>query len=302
MMEEFIIGVDSGGTSTVAEAYSLDGQLIGRSQTGFGNLLIDKEKALANLKEAVTSVLDPLDAKYCKGILLGIAGIDTGDYKQFVYNLFADLNVKKVIVNDAWLAHYALLEGEDGCLVISGTGSVAIGRYNGEEARVGGWGHLLGDEGSGYAISRRLIKDVLTAYDDNREWRPLEQKLFNQGLFQEPFEIARFVYQASKDQVADLSKFISQEADKQDEQAIAILEQAGEDLGRQVLQLFHKLGQPDVKRVAVTGSVLQKNTIVYKSFKDKILSEVESCQFVRKQISNTVGALYYFKKKGISKD
>ena len=39
MMEEFIIGVDSGGTSTVAEAYSLDGQLIGRSQTGFGNLL-----------------------------------------------------------------------------------------------------------------------------------------------------------------------------------------------------------------------------------------------------------------------
>lgn len=78
MIEEFIIGVDSGGTSTVAEAYSLDGQLIGRSLSGFGNLLIDKEKALANLKEAITTVLEPLDAKYCKGILLGIAGIDTG--------------------------------------------------------------------------------------------------------------------------------------------------------------------------------------------------------------------------------
>lgn len=295
-MTEFIIGIDSGGTSTVAEAYDLEGQLIGRAQTGFGNLFMDEMKALENLRQAIVEVLRPLNSAYCKGIVLGIAGIDTGDYKQVVYDDLADLELNMVIINDAWLAHYALLAGKDGCLIISGTGSVALGRYKGEEARVGGWGHLLGDAGSGYAIAKRLIQDVLAAYDAGREWSPLEKKAFEQGIFQDPFEMARFVYQSNKDQIADLSIFISEEAAKQDDQALAILQEAGADLGVQALQLLDKLGQPKQKRIAVTGSVLEKNDIVYQAFQDKILSQVETCEFIRKDVSNTIGALYYFKK------
>ena len=164
-MKEFIIGVDSGGTTTIAKAYALDGQLLLSAQTGFGNLFIDEIKALEHLRQAIDSLFTTLDLAYCKGIVFGIAGIDTGDYKQVVKNAFADLNFPVVLMNDAWLAHYALLSGEDGCLVISGTGSVALGRYGDKEARVGGWGHLLGDAGSGYTIAKGLIQYVLSAYD-----------------------------------------------------------------------------------------------------------------------------------------
>lgn len=295
-MKDFIIGVDSGGTTTIAKAYDLKGQLITRTQTGFGNLLVNESKALEHLKQAINTLLDKLDITYCKGIVFGIAGIDTGGYKQLVYNAFKDLDLNIVIMNDAWLAHYALLAGEDGCLLISGTGSVALGRYNGKEARVGGWGHLLGDAGSGYAIAKHLIQDVLAAYDTGREWSPLENQLFLKGIFTDPFEMARFVYHSSKDQVADLSKFIAKEAEKGDKQAIAILKEAGVSLGIQVLQLFQKLDNPEQKRIAVTGSVLVKNDIVYQAFQDKVLSEVKNCEFIRNEVSNTIGAFYYFKK------
>ena len=76
------------------------------------------------------------------------------------------LNSRIVIVNDALIALETGAPGQPGVVIISGTGSIAYGRNAaGEAARSGGWGYVLGDEGSGYWIGRAALRAVLRAAD-----------------------------------------------------------------------------------------------------------------------------------------
>lgn len=296
-MTEYVIGIDSGGTSTVADAYDVNGKILAHVKAGFGNLLNNQETALKNLRSVVEKIQSELGSKNCQAIIMGVAGIDSGDFKQIIRQTFSHVSAEIVLLNDAWLAHYALLKGKDGCLIISGTGSIAIGRYQEKEARSGGWGNLLGDEGSGYAISKQLIVSVLDAYDENRRYSSLEQKLLEEYGFETVFELVKFVYSSSKDQVAQMASFIAEAAENNDLQALSILEQAGQDLGLLALKLIHKLEMENNINIAITGNVLVKNEYVFRSFKEKILENIKEVQFIRSEQANTVGAYYYFYKE-----
>ena len=233
----------------------------------------------------------------CKAIVLGVAGVDSGNFKQTILDAFSSYSAEIIVLNDAWLAYYALLNGQDGCLIISGTGSILIGRSQGKEERVGGWGNLLGDQGSGFDIAKNLIMSILSGHDKNRPLSRLEQKLFAELDFETPFELVKFVYSSSKDEVANLSLFIAEEAERKDKQAIALLEKAGEDLGKQTILLLKKMDIHGTKKIAVTGNVLLKNDTVYRSFQNKVLEKYKDCEFMRRNISNTVGGYYYFKNQ-----
>lgn len=295
-MIDYIIGVDSGGTSTVADAYDLNGNLLLSADAGYGNLLVNQKAALENLKKTVDEVISNLGAKNCKSIIFGIAGVDSGNHKQTIFDAFEDYSPEIVILNDAWLAHSALLNGKDGCLIISGTGSIAIGRYLGMKKRVGGWGNLLGDRGSGYDIAKKLIVSLLNGYDKNRPMTKLERGLLELLGFTNPFEIVRYVNESSKDVIAKLSIFIADEADNQDKQAIDLLEEAGEDLGSQAIMLIEKLDFQSDIYIAVTGSVLLNNELVYQSFRRKVKKNLKKCNFIRKKVSNTIGGYHYYKR------
>src|SRR5699024_12661753 len=106
------------------------------------------------------------------------------------------------------MAHYALLDGEDGCLVISGTGSIVIGKFNESESRVGGYGNLLGDEGSGYDIAKELIKSDLNYFEKGEEFSDLEEKLMKKGNFSTIFVLVKYVYDYIQNQYDILSLFV----------------------------------------------------------------------------------------------
>lgn len=294
-MSEYVIGVDSGGTSTIAGAYDLDGNLLMSAKAGFGNLLMNKKLGLENLKQVVNEILTNLGQENCQLIIFGIAGIDSGNFKPMIQEAFSNNQMKCVFLNDAWLAHYALLNGQDGCLVISGTGSIAIGRYQNNKKRVGGWGNILGDEGSGFDIAKNLIKSVLNSYDNNETLTKLEQKLLVELSLSSPFELVEFVYSSSKDQVAQISLFVSEEASNNNNQAIKILKKAGKSLGEQAIKLLNKIDMQNNLKVAVTGNVLIKNNLVYEAFKDTVSATFGECKFIRKDRANTIAAFYYFK-------
>jgi N-acetylglucosamine kinase-like BadF-type ATPase len=295
-MKDYIIGVDSGGSSTLADAYDLNGNLLLSADAGYGNLLVNKKIALQNLKKVIEEITLNLGITNCKAIIFGIAGIDSGNYKQTIFDAFEDYSPKKIILNDAWLAHYALLDGKDGCLVISGTGSIAIGRYLGTKKRVGGWGNLLGDNGSGYDIAKKLIISILNAYDENRSMSKLERGLLDFLEFTNPFELVRYVNASSKDLIAKITLFVADNVNKDDEQAINLLEEAGIDLGLQAIMLIEKLNFQEDIHIAVTGSVLLNNELVYQSFTKKVKENFEKISFIRKKVTNTIGAYHYYKR------
>src|SRR5699024_1114814 len=156
---------------------------------------------------------------------------------------------------------------------------------------------LLGDEGSGYDIAKELIKAVLNAFDKGETYSKLEKKLMKEGDFSTVFELVKFVYASGKDQVANLSMVVVEEASQGNEQAIQLLKEAGLKLANQVSMLIEKIGMRKSPKVAVTGSVLVKNDIVYEAFMKEVKSKYPNGEFVRKNISNTRGGYSYYKRQ-----
>ena len=108
---KYIIGVDGGGTSTKAAAYDLEGQLLKETQTGFGNLLNNAEEALTNIRQSLLNLFDEFGEENCQMIVLGIAGVDSGDFRDVIFEDLTQFKPEIIILNDAWMAHYALLDG-----------------------------------------------------------------------------------------------------------------------------------------------------------------------------------------------
>lgn len=92
----------------------------------------------------------------------------------------------------------------------------------------------------------------------------------------------KFVYASGKDQVANLSMVVVEEASQGNEQAIQLLKEAGLKLANQVSMLIEKIGMHKSPKVAVTGSVLVKNDIVYETFMKEVKSKYPNGEFVRK--------------------
>lgn len=122
---EYVIGVDSGGTHIVAQALSQDGKIMEQSESGPGNILLNPEQTIQNLKDVIESLFLKQKRIDCKYILIGIAGIETTGNSSEISQLLTDyFKVTTYVISDAKLALLNGLEGKDGTLIISGTGSV----------------------------------------------------------------------------------------------------------------------------------------------------------------------------------
>ncbi len=128
-----------------------------------------------------------------------------------------------MVINDGELALKAVLKGEDGVLTIAGTGSICIGIRNNIKDKCGGWGHLLGDEGSGYSIAIKALRRMIHEQELNLERSRLHKEILKELNITNTDEICAFVYSSTKDKIASLTTLISKLAEEGEENAIAIL-------------------------------------------------------------------------------
>ena len=152
----YLIGIDGGGTKTLLRAADSGTlALLGEAKGGASNLTALPEKEVqGNLDGLLAdffaqSGLSPND---CCGAVLGSAGAGSPDARERLQGMLAALLPKSRILveDDALPVLYAGTETGVGMILISGTGSICLGRNEaGERFRAGGWGHLIGDEGSG---------------------------------------------------------------------------------------------------------------------------------------------------------
>jgi glucosamine kinase len=163
----YFLGVDGGGTKTLAVIVDASGSEQGRGLAGSSNYnAVGLQEATANLQSAVEQAAQ---AAGCQMLLraawFGLAGIDRpADYEIMLPYLQPVAEAVR-LTNDAEL----LLSGLDdavGVALIAGTGSIALGcDARGTKTRSGGWGHILGDEGSGYEIGRMALQAAARAAD-----------------------------------------------------------------------------------------------------------------------------------------
>ena len=281
----YLIGVDAGGTKTKAVAYDLMGNELSTETMGFGNLLVDEKSAVENIQMAITRCIAPLEDKRCQYIVVGSAGIEAAP-KEYLTQVLEKFNVPFLLINDARLAHAAVLKGKDGILTIAGTGSVSLGIYRGEVLISGGWGHLLGDEGSGYFIAMLGIKRLIADFEKGKIRSRIGNTLADTYGLETPTALKSFVYGSSKGEIAKLTNSIVTLARAGDVEAGVILKQAGEYLAENVRTLMSRLKFEQTQRVSVgvSGGVLTGIYEVYEAFKRslqnervEIISEKEIC-------------------------
>ena len=157
-----VLGLDIGATGTRARLVA-DGVVVSDATAGSASLTaVGPERAAAAVDEllaGLTGLDGPLDA-VCAGAAGSQTARETGDLlRARLAPLTRSGDV--LVVNDALLVLPAAGLAE-GVAVICGTGSIATGTWRGREAWAGGWGYLLGDEGSGYWIVRAAIRALLS--------------------------------------------------------------------------------------------------------------------------------------------
>src|SRR4051795_10772824 len=152
-----VLGIDAGGTKTVCLLADADGVVIAEGRGAGANLHtageLAVEKVLHEAMEAAIGDRSIVPAAIC----LGIAGVDRDDESRTVRAIMRRIGYKSrvLVVNDALIGLVAGARDEPGISINAGTGSIVYGRNAGfEAARAGGWGHMIGDEGSGYWIGR----------------------------------------------------------------------------------------------------------------------------------------------------
>ena len=230
-----VLGIDAGGTKTVCFLADDRGAIQSEGRGPGANLHTAGELGLEKVLHEVMETAIGDHVVTPDAICIGMAGVDREDEARTVRAIMRRLGQRSriVVVNDALIALVAGAGDAAGIVVIAGTGSIVYGRNAaGEAARAGGWGHMIGDEGSGYWIGREALASVMRAADGRGPSTELSGEILAHFGVSDVSRLPRIVYdrEAPRVAVAELGPLVQRIADAGDAVANRILERATDEL------------------------------------------------------------------------
>lgn len=271
----YFIGIDGGGTKTALKLADENGNIVLANEGGPCNInSMGQEYVQKMLKELIEDTLFKanLNMEDVKALCIGTAGVDRPSDKRIMEDIIraSGFNGKIIVTNDGETALFGGVGGEEGVIVISGTGSICFGRNKeGESRRAGGWGHIIGDEGSGYYIGINAINRIARAHDGIEEKTIMTDLILHHLKLQSPQGLIDYVYRsgAGKSEIASLAKLVDEAYEKGDLAAEEILLKAAFELFLCAKAVIDNLKLNDRKiTLAVNGSVIVKNQCVRREF------------------------------------
>lgn len=158
----------------------------------------------------------------------------------------AELALRIRVLTDGEVALFDAHGDDPGLVLVAGTGSVAWGRNaGGQVARSGGWGPLLGDEGSGHAVAWAALGRITRAADGREETTDLAPRLLDRLGLDRPEELVNWVAESSRADIASLAPEVVGMADAGVADAVDIVDEAVEELTLAVGAVLRRLGPWD---------------------------------------------------------
>ncbi len=230
-----VLGIDVGGSKTVCQLADDDECVIAESRAEGANLQGAGELALEKVLHAVMENTLEGTGVIPAVICLGIAGVDRATDEAVVRSIMSRIGHKAriLVVNDALIALQAGVGHAAGIVIVSGTGSIAYGRNDqGEAARAGGWGYVLGDEGSGYWIGRLALRAVVRHADGRGPVTSLTPRLLAHFGVARAGDLIHKVYheELSPRSIGAVAKYVQRARDEGDIVAMGILNRAADEL------------------------------------------------------------------------
>ncbi|MBE9054146.1 N-acetylglucosamine kinase [Nostocales cyanobacterium LEGE 11386] len=288
----YILGIDGGGSKTVCILMNHQHQIIGRGKAGPSNYQsMGRQAALISIKSAIESAVN--NAKQLTNplkitaICLGLAGVGRAADIEIVKEIVQELkNIQKspitwdlspsniTICNDALIALIGGIGHDVGIVVAAGTGSIVFGRnHQGKTKRVGGWGYLLGDEGSAYKIAVHGMQATLKSYDGCEiSTRLIED--FKQHLDLANLEdLIEVIYRQGWDvkKIAALAPIVDIAAASGDELANQIIDNAVKELVIATSTVMKTIFNLDsTLEIVTTGSIWQTQCKMHQRFTNSL--------------------------------
>jgi len=289
-----IIGVDGGGTKTSTCCLSAESKkVLGVVKTESSNWnSVGNDKAKEALRDGIHGSIKEAHAEATQvaAICLSMAGVDRPEDKikvsGWILEILPHLSKENIHVHSDAVA--ALASGTSGHLygvvVISGTGMICYGfDKKGESKRSGGWGPLLGDEGSGFAIASDALRAVVCHSDGRGSFTSLTQKFLSHLKLTEASQLIPWAY-SDKDhswkRIAELAPIVYESAIEGDSISLDIIDNAAQKLSITIQAVVKRLEFPKPESnetfplVFSGGNLTHHNSILAKKLSEKINKEI----------------------------
>jgi glucosamine kinase len=251
--DEFLLGVDGGGTQCRARLADRAGTILGQGVAGPANVRLGLETSLAAVLGAARQCIAEAgfgEAAWARTTAcLALAGAT--EPRELAAAQAHPLPFRhSMITTDAHAACAGAHRERDGGVVIVGTGSIGWAIVDGRQYRVGGWGLPLGDEGSGAWLGREAMRRVLRAYDGRAVWTPLLTRLF-EAFDADPHAIVRWAATARPGDFGALAPIVVEHAAPDDAAATLLIHEAAQHIAALATRLVG-LG---ADRLALSGGL-----------------------------------------------
>ena len=247
----YFIGIDGGGTKTSFKLFNPEGKcLISAVRPTCHILQVAPSQACIILKSGIDELLPKLPKGKALIISAGLAGYGED---QKIRTLIEEVcreafsPYKYYIHNDVSIALEGALAGEDGILAIAGTGSIALAKQDGQYLRCGGWGYLLGDEGSAYWIAKELFRHYTHQIDGRENQTQLVRVMKDYAGLKSDYDLIFYVSKElgnDRSKIANHARLLNDLIQINDPIGSVILEEAGAALSQMINALARHYTEP----------------------------------------------------------
>lgn len=292
------ICIDGGGTKTSFILYSPEGIELAKSVDETIHLQqVEYEDAKKIVQTNVRIIAKAANVSLSDVVIsAGLAGYGSNIVIKEKFNLLFDEvfpNNKVYLTSDGHTALLGALDSKDGVLVIAGTGSIAFRLNKGELTRSGGWGFILGDEGSAYDIACKLLSTFTKQADGRLPRTSLYDGVMRILDLQDPYDLVKYVntiLKGSRNQIARISKVNYQLAMEGDPHAIEIFNEAAQELANHVNAL---VSEGEEVEVSYIGGVFNSKEFVL----DPMSKLIGKAKLVEPKFGPEYGAYLFYKQQ-----
>ncbi|SDK00682.1 N-acetylglucosamine kinase [Sediminibacillus albus] len=287
----YVVGIDGGGTKTTClfkpvSNNSLKAASNTQSVTGQGTNphIIGYDEVKNRLQQLLLQGMKAfsVNPREIEAVCCGLAGVGRKEDEQRAEKVLKDIipslqfseSCKFRVCSDSYIALRGAMQPSEteGVLVISGTGSNALGMSRtGAIFKSGGWGHILGDEGSGYQIGLQALNKVTRAYDGRDKDTMLTRLILEKLQLQKVEELVSYIYgnKQEKKDIATFAELVIAASEQGDEISLEIIRQAAAELTNHVESLFLKNQDFNQQTpICTTGSIFKYSKLLTSSFRE----------------------------------